>query len=122
MVKIGSRIVFLSTTSIGKIPYIRIGASFTVDACGFNNVMLMYTFGAISAVTGISTLVSPFWVSAQSVFTTLVPFSKESKARLPKLEGKETIAFSPTAYFSLSEVNTSMFADEASPFLVLPDQ
>jgi hypothetical protein len=42
--------VFLSTTSMGTIPYILIGKSFLVEACGCNNVILKYTFGAIAAV------------------------------------------------------------------------
>ena len=78
--------------------------------------------GAISGVTGISTLVSPLVVVAQSVFTTFEPFSNDNKARLPSLDGKEIIAFSPTAYFCLSEVNTSIFAVLASPDFDFPDQ
>ena len=33
----GSKTVFLLITSTGKIPYILIGVSFIVEACGFNN-------------------------------------------------------------------------------------
>jgi hypothetical protein len=35
----------LSTTSMGTIPYIRIGKSFLVEACGCKSVILKYTFG-----------------------------------------------------------------------------
>ncbi|MCY1367083.1 hypothetical protein D9M69_539990 [compost metagenome] len=82
----------------------------------------MYTFGAILAVIGISTCVSPFLVSAHNVSTTCEPFSREIKARPPSLDGKETVAFSPTLYFSLLEEKTSIFASAPVEFLVFPDQ
>ena len=97
MVSCGSRTVFLSTTSIGTMPYILIGESFLVEACGCRSEILMYTFGAISPVIGSSTVVSPFLVCAQSVFTTFVPFSIEIKALPPSLDGKNILALSPTA-------------------------
>ena len=78
-------------------PYILIGESFFVDACGCNKVILKYTFGAIAAVIGIPTLVSPFWVFAQMVSTTFAPFSIEIKARPPSLDGNDICAFSPTS-------------------------
>ena len=59
--------VFLSTTSMGTIPYILIGESFLVVACGCNKVILKNTLGAIADVIGTSTLVSPFSVTAHSV-------------------------------------------------------
>ena len=94
---LGSKIVFLSITSTGIIPYILIGESFLVDACGCNKVMLKYTLGAIAAVIGTSTLVSPFLVFAHNVCTTFAPFSIDINARPPSLEGKDICAFSPTA-------------------------
>ena len=69
----------------------------------------------MSPVIGISTCVSPFFVVAQSVLMTLEPFSIEIKALPPSLDGKETIAFSPTLYFSLLVVKTNIFAVSPVP-------
>ena len=55
----GSSLVTGFSTIIGITPYKRIGKSLDVIACGCNNEILIKTFGAISGVTGISTVVSP---------------------------------------------------------------
>ena len=71
--------------------------------------------GAISDVTSKGITVKPFFVSAQNDFTTLVPFSIDTKARPPSLDGMVIEAFSPTLYLSLLLVNVSILADVLSP-------
>src|ERR1700741_5404028 len=71
----GFSTVLLSSTKTGITPYIRIGRSLTVCACGCKRVTQAYTLGDISLVAGNFTTVCPCWVSTQKDCNIFVPDS-----------------------------------------------
>ena len=100
-----------SSTAIGTIPYRRNGKSLAVSACGCNNEILINTFGAMAAVIGIETFVSPLVVFSQRCSTTSLLFSILIKARPELPDGNVKCAVSPTLYLSLSVVKSNIFGD-----------
>src|SRR4051812_2130496 len=85
----GCRCVPGFSTRMGITPYILIGKSFTVCACGCISVMCTYTFGVISGVTENRNCVSPSLPSDQKLLIVLVPDSTLMSARLFFPEGNE---------------------------------
>ncbi|MNK63205.1 hypothetical protein D3C87_824160 [compost metagenome] len=107
---VGFKMVCGSSTESGMAPYMRIGKSFTVWACGCRSVMLAKTFGAISFSALNLNWVCPALVSTQKVLSTRLPFSIEINA-LPSFPvGMVSVISSPTVNFSLLAVKESIEA------------
>ena len=106
----GFKMVFLSSTKIGMDPYILMGRSLMVWACGCNKLTVAYTLGAMEASALNFTNVCPGVVSCQKDRITLVPLSKLTNILPPLLPGIFNTTSSPTLYFSLLLLNDNMEA------------
>ena len=109
--------VFLSSIITGMTPYMRMGKSLMVCACGCNRLTFTYTLGAIPLSALKLNFVCPGFVSVQYVFNTLLPLSMLIKALPPLLVGMVNWTSSPTLYACLSAVNDSMEAAVGSSLL-----
>src|SRR5258706_2937922 len=115
----GFKMVFLSSTKIGITPYILIGRSLIVWACGCSKLTFTYTLGDISFSALNLTIVCPCCVSTQNDLSTLLPDSMLINPLPPLLLGIVILTSSSTLYFSLFDVNDNIDAAVGSSVFFL---
>src|ERR1700744_1244852 len=106
----GLSTVFLSSTKTGITPYILIGRSLSICACGCSRLTFTYMLGDIFLSAVNFTTVCPCCVSTQNVLSILVPDSMLMRPLPPLLLGMVSVTSSPALYFCLSAVKDNMEA------------